>query len=423
MFEAHFQSFEDRTDRGASAARVAALRAELFAARARRLHRAARRPLSERIRAALRRAARLAHRLHRLGRHRHRACRPRGPLRRRPLSGAGARRSRRRDVHRSSISSRIRRTTWIEANLRGRRAGSAIRPWLHTIDGAERLAKACARSRRDACCRRRQSDRCDLDRPAARRRSAPVVAARSALRRRRGAPDKLARVRAEIEKAGADALVVSRSARGRPGCSTSAAATFRIRRVVLAFATVPQDGRPTLLCRLAASSATKSARASKSSPTFGASAAFERDLAALGGEQRAVRLDPATCPEAIARLVAETGGTVVRGADPIAPMKAVKNAAEIAGRACGATARRRGGDALPRLVRPRGAARPPHRDRRGRGAGELSPRHRAAQGHFVSRPSPAPEPNGAIVHYRVTRARPTAHRAGRTLSGRFRRAI
>src|SRR5580658_105992 len=29
MFEAHFQSFEDRSERGASAARVAALRAEL----------------------------------------------------------------------------------------------------------------------------------------------------------------------------------------------------------------------------------------------------------------------------------------------------------------------------------------------------------------------------------------------------------
>ena len=44
-----------------------------------------------------------------------------------------------------------------------------------------------------------------------------------------------------------------------------------------------------------------------------------------------MRLDPAACPEAIARLVSEAGGKVMRGSDPIAPMKAVKNAAEIAG--------------------------------------------------------------------------------------------
>ena len=58
---------------------------------------------------------------------------------------------------------------------------------------------------------------------------------------------------------------------------------------------------------------------------------FERDLAALGADKRAVRLDPAVCPEAIARLVADNGGKILRGADPIAPMKAVKNAAEISG--------------------------------------------------------------------------------------------
>jgi Xaa-Pro aminopeptidase len=58
---------------------------------------------------------------------------------------------------------------------------------------------------------------------------------------------------------------------------------------------------------------------------------FERDLAALGANKRAVRFDPAACPEAIARLIADNGGKLLRGVDPIVPMKAIKNAAEISG--------------------------------------------------------------------------------------------
>src|SRR4029078_12256595 len=49
------------------------------------------------------------------------------------------------------------------------------------------------------------------------------------------------------------------------------------------------------------------------------------------GEGRKVAHAPSSCREAIARLVADSGGTGLRGNDPMAPMKAVKNAAEIAG--------------------------------------------------------------------------------------------
>ena len=80
-----------------------------------------------------------------------------------------------------------------------------------------------------------------------------------------------------------------------------------------------------------ASSTTRSVIRSKQTAEVHAPAEFERDLVALGADKRAVRLDPAACPEAIARLVADNGGKILRGADPIAPMKAVKNAAEIAG--------------------------------------------------------------------------------------------
>ena len=100
--------------------------------------------------------------------------------------------------------------------------------------------------------------------------------------------------------------------------------------VVLAFAIVPKDGRPALYVDLRKLGNDMRPRLEEIAEVR-ANAAFERDLAELGKEHRAVRLDPATCAEAIARLVVESGGEIVRGSDPIAPMKAVKNATEIAG--------------------------------------------------------------------------------------------
>ena len=59
--------------------------------------------------------------------------------------------------------------------------------------------------------------------------------------------------------------------------------------------------------------------------------AFDDDLKTLGAAKAAVRLDSATAADALARIITDAGGTVTRAADPIALMKAVKNAAEIAG--------------------------------------------------------------------------------------------
>jgi len=58
---------------------------------------------------------------------------------------------------------------------------------------------------------------------------------------------------------------------------------------------------------------------------------FAHDLAALGAEHRSVWIDQATAAHAISQGITANGGKVLRGADPIAIMKAVKNAAEIAG--------------------------------------------------------------------------------------------
>ena len=84
-------------------------------------------------------------------------------------------------------------------------------------------------------------------------------------------------------------------------------------------------------------------------------------------------------------------------------MKAVKNAAEIAGARAAHLRDGAARDALSRLVRPRSARRQAHRDRRRRGAGELPPRHRRCSRTFPFPTIAGAGPNGAIVHYRVTR--------------------
>ncbi|HTS40355.1 MAG TPA: aminopeptidase family protein P, partial [Xanthobacteraceae bacterium] len=100
--------------------------------------------------------------------------------------------------------------------------------------------------------------------------------------------------------------------------------------VTLAFALVPQEGRPSLYIDGGKLGNDVRPRLEELAEVR-APQNFAGDLAALGKAQRAVRLDPAACPEAIARLIADNGGKIVRGSDPIAPLKAVKNAVEIAG--------------------------------------------------------------------------------------------
>ncbi len=172
--------------------------------------------------------------------------------------------------------------------------------------------------------------------------------------------------------------------------------------VVLAFAMVPKDGPAGALCRRPQARQRCPAARSKKSPRCRRAEDFERDLAALGKAQRAVRLDPAACPEAIARLVADNGGKVLRGSDPIAPMKAVKNAAEIAG---ARAAQQRDGVAVTRFLAwfdreaPRGNLTEID-------AVEALESFRRDTGLLkdVSFPTIAGAgPDGAIVHYRVTR--------------------
>ena len=130
---------------------------------------------------------------------------------------------------------------------------------------------------------------------------------------------------------------------------------------------------------------------------------FIRDLAALGAAQRTVRLDQATGADALSRIVTVSGGKVTRGPDPIAMMKAVKNPVEIEG---AREAQLRDGAAVTRFLA--------WFDREAPGgqlteidAVEALESFRRDTGLLkdVSFPTIAGAgPDGAIVHYRVTRS-------------------
>ncbi len=286
---------------------------------------------------------------------------------------------------------------WIEANLSaGQKLGYS--PWLHTVDNAERLAKACAAAGASLVpVADNPIDAIWSDRPPP--PLGPVVP--HELRYAgESAEQKLERVRAELAKSGADALVVSDP--------HAVCWLFNIRGsdiphtpVVLAFALVPKADRPSLyvdprkvgddvrdwLGERAAARATDD---------------FDRDLAALGDARQTVRLDPAAAAEAIARLVADNGGKISRGSDPIAPMKAVKNEIEVAG---ARAAQLRDGVAVTRFLawldREAPSGRLTEID-----AVEALESFRRDTGLLkdVSFPTIAGAgPNGAIVHYRVTR--------------------
>ncbi|MBB6308379.1 aminopeptidase P family protein [Xanthobacter tagetidis] len=118
---------------------------------------------------------------------------------------------------------------------------------------------------------------------------------------------------------------------------------------------------------------------------------------------RRMRIDQATCPVRLAGLIEKAGGTVDKGADPIALLKASKNPAEIAGMRA---AHLRDGVALARFLAW-------FRDRAAAGglteidAVEALETFRRECGELtdVSFPTIAGAgPNGAIVHYRVTRS-------------------
>jgi Xaa-Pro aminopeptidase len=396
MFEAHFQSFDDRNERGASAPRIAALRAELarrgldgfIVPRADEYQNEYVPPSAERLAwlTGFSGSAGLAIVLAD-----HAAIFVDGRYQVQVVEEV--------DSKIFAVEHLVERppSAWIEANLAaGKKLGYS--PWLHTVDGAKRLAKACAAAGASfVAVTDNPIDAVWTDRPAP--PLGPVV-----LHDLRYAGEetqhKLARVRAEMQKLAADAIVVSDP--------HAVSWLFNIRGsdvphtpVVLAFAVVPQQGRPALYVDGRKLNNDVRHRLEELA-TVRAPADFERDLAALGSGKGAVQLDPAACPQAIARLIEGNGGKILRGSDPIATMKAVKNPVEIAG---ARAAQERDGAAVTRFLawfdREAPSGRLTEID-----AVEALESFRRDTGKLkdVSFPTiSGAGSDGAIVHYRVTR--------------------
>ena len=351
MFEALFQSFEDRAT--APAARRASPRCAPNSRGAGSTASSCRAPTASRTNTCRpRRAAGLAHRLHRLGRARDRAGRPRRPVRRRPLPGAGARGGRRRDLHRRA-SGRDSAAGLDRGQPAGRRQARlfAVAAYRRRRRAARQSLRGRGREPRPG---RRQSDRCDLDRS-----SAAAVRRGGAHDLRYAGEDTAEQAHARARR---DGKARRRHAGGhRPARGVVAVQHPRQRRSAHAGGARLRDGAEGgpagALSSTCASSATTSGTASRSSPTCAPRREFERDLAALGGEQRTVRLDPGRLPgcDRAPRHRERRQDRARRRSDR----------ADEGGEECGrdrrrarrAAARRRGGDALSRLVRPRGAGR------------------------------------------------------------------
>ena len=185
---------------------------------------------------------------------------------------------------------------------------------------------------------------------------------------------------------------------------------------------VPREGRPTLYIdgrKLGNDVRHRARRDCRRARERGASSATSPRSAASGARCGSIRPPP---PRRSRASSPSSGGTVLRGADPIAPMKAVKNAAEIAG---ARAAHLRDGAAVARFLawfdREAPAGRLTEID-----AVEALESFRRDTGLLKDVSFPTIAGAGAERRHRALPRHPAQqpqHRAGRTLSGRFRRAV
>ena len=285
---------------------------------------------------------------------------------------------------------------WITDNLKsGAKLG--YDPWLHTSDQAERLQKACAAAGAElVAVDNNPIDALWQDRPPS---PAGAVSLRDPKLAGEAAPDKLKRIRSEMAKLRADTLLVTDP--------QNVAWAFNIRGadvahtpLALAFASIPRDGRPALYVDSA-----KLNNAVRHAIEAFADVRTPEELAAdlekLRG--KTVRVDQASAADAFTQILSRHGSKPQRGPDPITLLKATKNHAEIVG---SRSAHRRDGAAVTRFLAWLDKEAP---------GGKLTEidivaaiesfRRDTGALKDISFPTIAGAgPNGAIVHYRVTKA-------------------
>ncbi|EIZ84964.1 peptidase M24 [Methylobacterium sp. GXF4] len=284
---------------------------------------------------------------------------------------------------------------WIADNLK-RDQVLGYDPWLHTSDGVGRLERAAVKAGGSVRPVPNLVDAVWAGRP--KPPAGPVVIHPEAFAGETVA-EKLTRVRDALAEGGCDALVISDP--------HNLAWAFNLRGsdvghtpLALGYAILPREGRARLF--LSSPKVDPALRAALAPVAEILSRAdLDDGLGSFSGVR--VRVDSATGAVALKEKIEAAGGTADIGKDPITGMKAVKNAAEIAGTRAAHT--RDGASVVRFLAWLDGAAE----------AGGLSEiaavealeDFRAAGGDLrdVSFPTISGSgPNGAIVHYRVTRA-------------------
>ena len=318
-------------------------------------------------------------------------------IRRRPLYAAGGKAGRRQGLARRTAGGSAAREPGSAKHLvAGDRLG--FDPWLHTSAAAERLSAACAKAGAELIA----VDSNPLDAVWTERPAPPLapVTVHGTQFSGEAETDKLKRIGLEIDRLGVDALVLSDS--------HAVAWTFNIRGgdvshtpLPLSYALVPKTGRPTVFIdhRKLSNSTRDHLEQTADVAEPDALTATLTELARSGAS---IALDSATAADALSRLISAAGGKPVRGNDPVSLLKAVKNITEIEGTRA---AHRRDAVALARFLAwidreaPTGALTEID-------AVEALETFRRDTGALkdVSFPTiSGTGPNGAIVHYRVTR--------------------
>jgi len=286
---------------------------------------------------------------------------------------------------------------WLARRLaKGDRLG--FDPWLHTSAAAERLAAACAKAGAElVAVDSNPVDAVWHDRPAPPLGPVSIQGPQFA---GEAEAEKLKRIRLEIAKLGADALVLSDS-HGVAWAFNIRGADVSHTPLPLSYALVPKDGRPIVFIDHRKLSNSSRDHLEQSADVEEPDKLAPR-LAELARRGASIALDSATAADALSRLIKGAGGKPLPGSDPVTLLKAVKNITEIEGTR---TAHHRDALALTRFLAwvdreaPSGALTEID-------AVEALETFRRQTGALkdVSFPTiSGTGPNGAIVHYRVTR--------------------
>ncbi|TPQ51413.1 X-Pro aminopeptidase [Prosthecomicrobium hirschii] len=215
---------------------------------------------------------------------------------------------------------------WLEKNLApGARLG--LDPWLHTIGGMRRLKKAAEKAGAEVVA----VDGNPLDAVWADRPAPPLgaVALHPPELAGETAAAKLGRLAGILADRKADAAILSQP--------DSIAWAFNIRGsdvshtpLPISYAVLHRDGRPELF--IDGRKLGNEVRATlEDIADIAEPAAFPAALAALGAAKAQVLVDPVWTSDAVAGSITAAGGSLVEGEDPVLMPRARKNAAEIAG--------------------------------------------------------------------------------------------